>query len=132
MTQIKPACSFIAALVLALPGAVAVAQDKADAPAIRVYDSGELSLDRYTVVKRIWTGTWRASFWVPTHSDVADAIEALKAQAADAGADGVVNLHCLSDPGWNDEYFCYGLAIKLNQPAAASWQPPARADPPAQ
>jgi uncharacterized protein YbjQ (UPF0145 family) len=114
----------LAVLPLVLPCASASAQDKPDTPAVRIYDASELTLDRYTIVKRIWTGTWRASLWVPGYREPEAAIEALKAQAADAGADGVVNLHCLSDPGWNDEYVCYGLAIKLKQPPAASWQPP--------
>jgi len=127
MNWLKPTRSLIAAILL-LPGATAVAQDKAEAPAFRIYDSGELPPEHYTVVKRIWTGSWRASFWVPTRSEVADAIEDLKTQAADAGADGVVNLHCLSDAGWSGEYFCYGLAIKLKLPASASWQPPEQAD----
>jgi hypothetical protein len=122
MNWLKPTRSLIAAILL-LPGAGAVAQDKAEPPPVRVYDPAELTLDRYTVIKRIWAGTWRASFWVPTRIELADAIEILKAQAADAGADGVVNLHCLSDPGWNDEYFCYGLAIKLKPPASATWRP---------
>jgi uncharacterized protein YbjQ (UPF0145 family) len=110
--------SLLAVLPLAFLCANAMAQDKPDAVAIRIYDASELTLDRYTIVKRIWTGTWRASLWVPGHREREAAIEALKAQAAHAGADGVVNLHCLSDPGWNGEYFCYGLAIRLKQPAA--------------
>ena len=86
----------------------------ADAAPIKVFDAGELALVRYTVVKRTWTGTWRSAFWVPTHSDAADAIAALISKAADAGANGVVNLHCLNDTGgWGGGYFCYGLAIKL-------------------
>jgi hypothetical protein len=116
MTLLKPACSLIAAM-LALVGATASAQeDRPEAPPIRVYEATELSLASYTVVKRIWAGTWPASLWVPTHTELADAIEALKAKAADAGADGVINLHCLSEAPWDDRYFCYGLAIKLNRP----------------
>lgn len=127
MNWLKPTRSLIAAILL-LPGATAVAQEKAEAPTFRVYDAGELPPEQYTVIKRIWTGSWRASFWVPTRIELADAMEDLKAQAADAGADGVVNLHCLSDAGWNGEYFCYGLAIKLKQSAAASWKPLEQAD----
>ena len=49
-----------------------------------------------------------------THDDTADAIEALTSKAAGEGADGVINLHCLFDPGGlSSGYFCYGLAIKL-------------------
>jgi uncharacterized protein YbjQ (UPF0145 family) len=127
MNWLEPTRSFAVAVLLALSGATALAQDTA----VRIYDAGELTLDRYTVIKRIWAGTWRASFWVPNHSDPAGAIEALTAEAADAGADGVVNLHCLSDTAWDGRYFCYGLAIKLKEAASASWQP-LRTDPPAQ
>ena len=114
MTLLKPACGFIAAALLAFAGAIASAQqDRAEAPPIRVYEASELSLASYTVVKRIWAGTWGASLWIPTHTELADAIEALKAKAANAGADAVVNLHCLNDAPWDDRYFCYGLAIRL-------------------
>jgi hypothetical protein len=87
----------------------------ADAEQIRVFDATELPLHRYEVVKRIWTQTWHASFWVSTHDEAADAIAALTRKAADAGANGVINLHCLNDTGgWSSNgYFCHGLAIKL-------------------
>ena len=81
---------------------------------MRVFDTGELTLDRYTVIERLWTGTWRASFWVPTPDDAASATAALTWKAADLGADAVVNLHCVNDVGgWGGGYYCYGLAIKL-------------------
>ena len=118
MTLLKPACSLFAAAILAFQCAPAVAQNQAEPPPIRIYEASELSLASYTVVKRIWTGTWYGSFMVPTHADMAGAIEALRARAADAGANGVVNLHCLSEAPWGDRYFCYGLAIKLKEPSA--------------
>lgn len=85
----------------------------ADAAPVKVFDATQLTQDRYTVVTRIWTQSWRSAFWVPTHGEMADAIKALTSKAANAGADGVVNLHCLNDTGWFGGYFCYGLAIKL-------------------
>jgi uncharacterized protein YbjQ (UPF0145 family) len=117
MSSLKPACSLVVALALTLPGAIAVAQeDKPEPPPIKIYEASELTLASYTVVKRIWTGTWYASFMVPNHEDLPSAIEALKSKAADAGADGVVNLNCLNDAAWDTRYYCYGLAIKLKQP----------------
>jgi hypothetical protein len=93
-----------------MAASAASAQDRP----IRIFDTGELTFDRYTVVERLWTGTWRASFWVPTHVDPSSAIAALTSKAADLGADGVVNLHCVNDVGgWGGGYYCYGLAIKL-------------------
>ena len=86
----------------------------ADAARVKVFDATELSLDRYTVVKRIWTQSWRSAFWVPSYDEAADAIASLTSKAADEGADAVINLHCLNDTGgWGGGYFCYGLAIKL-------------------
>lgn len=86
----------------------------ADAVWVHVYDATELTFDRYTVVKRIWTQTWHSAFWVSTYDERADAIAALTTKAADVGADGVINLHCVNDTGgWGSGYFCYGLAIKL-------------------
>jgi len=100
------------ALGCALCAAAGLAQG-ADAGKVRVFDATQLTLDRYTVVTRIWAQSWRSAFWVPTYDEVADAISALTSKAADAGADGVINLHCLNDTSWGGGYFCYGLAIKL-------------------
>jgi hypothetical protein len=107
-------CARFAAAVLA--GTLCAAAGPAlaaDAAKVRVFDATQLTQDRYAVVTRIWTQSWRSAFWVPTHDEVADAINALTSKAADAGADGVVNLHCLNDTGWFGGYFCYGLAVKL-------------------
>jgi len=87
----------------------ALAQGGAETPPIRVFDAGELTADRYTVVERIWTGTLRTLFWLPGHDDAGAAVAALTDKARSLGADGVVNLHCLND----GSYYCYGLAIKL-------------------
>lgn len=84
------------------------------AASVRVFDAAELTLDRYEVLERLWTGTWRGSLWIPRHEDASHAIAALTAKAADLGADGVINLHCVNDRGgWRSGYYCYGLAIRL-------------------
>src|SRR5262245_37093952 len=124
MNWLKPACGVLTAWLLALPGATVFAQERPDPSTIRIYDAAELTLDRYTVAKRIWAGTWHASLWVPTYRDQAAAIDAIKSQAADAGADGVVNLHCLNDAFWSDELLCYALAIKLKPPVIGSTSTP--------
>jgi len=86
----------------------------ADAAQVKVFDATQLTFDRYTVVTRIWTQMWRSALWVPEYGNTADAIDALTSKAAGAGADGVINLHCLNDTdGWGSGYICYGLAIKL-------------------
>ena len=83
---------------------------------VQVYDSTQIALDSYTVIKRMGVSDWKSAFRIAGYSDEAQAREALLAQAAQVGADGVVNLHCLSqtDRVWNPAgYYCYGNAIKL-------------------
>jgi uncharacterized protein YbjQ (UPF0145 family) len=108
----KPSTLAVATLASALCFQAGAALG-ADAATVQVFDATQLTLDRYTVVKRIWTQTWRAAFWIPEYDNAADAIEALKSRAADEGADAVIDLHCLNDKdGWGAGYLCYGLAIK--------------------
>lgn len=110
----KPLARFIAAAMLALASMGISAQQRAENAPVRVFDAGELTLDRYTVIARVWTGTWRAPFWFPSHDDSGAAVAALTGKAASLGANGVVNLHCVNDAGaWSGGYYCYGLAIKL-------------------
>lgn len=111
--RLSPA-RFIAATLFAIATAGASAQDQAQNAPVRVFDAGELTPSRYTVIERVWTGTWRASFWIPNHENAGAATAALTSKAASLGANGVVNLHCLNDAGgWGGGYYCYGLAIKL-------------------
>ena len=53
--------------LLALMAAAGAAIASELAAPVRVFDAGELPLDRYTIVERLWTGTWRASFWIPEY-----------------------------------------------------------------
>ena len=102
----------IAVAIAAAPHLVGAAQSGAP----RVYKVGEITLDRYTVIDRIWVGSLRTAFWLPTHADEPSAIEAVMSEAARLGADGVVNLHCLNDRGGLPPlmgHFCYANAIKL-------------------
>jgi hypothetical protein len=112
MKMRKPTRRLIAATLLSLLGACATAQDPV-APAVRVYDATELTLQGYTVVKRLWAETWSASFWVSTYDDMPAALGALTEKAADLEADGVTNVHCVSENKGEGGYFCSGLAIKI-------------------
>jgi hypothetical protein len=85
--------------------------------AVPVYDSTQVALDRYTVIKRLGVQGWRSGYYIPSYDDATAAAEALLAEAAGLGADGLVNLYCLdrSDRLKGDGYYCYGNAIKLKQ-----------------
>jgi hypothetical protein len=83
---------------------------------VRVIEPGELTPASYTVVERLWTGTWRSAFWTTTHDTSDAAITLLTREAEQLGADAVTDLACFRDSGtWfsPEGYFCSGLAIKL-------------------
>ena len=111
-----------AAVLLFALGAAAGGARAGDAAPVKVYDPGELTLDRYTVVKRLWTGTWWSAFWISSYDEVADAVQSLTSKASALGADGITNLSCVDNSG---SHLCYALAIKLKEgwtstvPAAA-------------
>ena len=100
-------------ILMSAAGAVPAAEMSAP---VRVIDAGELTLLSYTVVQRLWTGTWRSAFWTTTYDTSDAAIKMLTREAEKLGADAVTNLSCFRDSGaWYspEGYFCSGLAIKL-------------------
>lgn len=100
-------------LLMSAAGALPAADDAAP---VRVIEPGELTLLSYTVVQRLWTGTWRSAFWTTTHDTSDAAISMLTREAGKLGADAVTHLSCFRDGGaWfsPEGYFCSGLAIKL-------------------
>ena len=83
-----------------------------------VYDSTEIAFGSYTVINRLWVESRRSSFGVPHHRDERGARSALLDEATRVGADGIVNLFCLSrtDALFNPVgYYCYGNAIRFKK-----------------
>jgi hypothetical protein len=113
----KPRHLKLIACAFACVSAVAAAQSAGTEP-VRVYDSTQLALAQYTVVKRLWAEGWKSAFWINGYRDESSARRALLDEAGRLGADGVINLHCLSrtDAIFNPSgYYCYGNAIKLRK-----------------
>lgn len=83
---------------------------------IQVFEPGTIRPDAYTVVKRLWTGTWRSAFLLPSFRDEAAAVAAMKQEAAKIGADAVTNVMCLPDatlPRRMNAVYCHGQLIKM-------------------
>jgi hypothetical protein len=110
-------------LYLALLTAVCVVPSgalaqRAHGDAVPVYDSTEIALDSYTVLKRLWVDSWKSALWIRGYRDEASAKRALLDEAAGIRADAVVNLYCL---GQTDAlfrprgYYCYGNAIRFRK-----------------
>ena len=88
-------------------------------PGVAIYDSTQIAFDRYQIIRRLSVEGPRSSFSVPAQSDVAGAMRALMDEATRAGADGVVNVQCMtrSDNLLRPAgHYCYGNAIKLKTP----------------
>ena len=114
MSRIATALRVIVFCVVA-SGAYAAQAADARAP-IRVIEPGELTLAGYTVIQRLWSGTWRSAMWTTTYDTSDSAIKMLTREAEKLGADAVTDLACFRDSGsWfsPEGYFCSGLAIKL-------------------
>ena len=84
--------------------------------AVTVYDTTQLALGSYVVVERIGIQRWTSAFGISGHVSEDAARSAVLAQAARAGADGVINLKCMSQTDRLFKpagYYCYANAIRL-------------------
>ena len=81
---------------------------------VQVYNSTQLIPTQYSVVDRIWIDTSRSAFTYPSFANSDDAIHAMKEEAGQAGATGILNVMCMNGDGWrNGQQLCYGDAIKF-------------------
>lgn len=116
--------------LLLIAGAIVLASGCASTPpantenrpsAVQVYEMNPFVGKSYNVVGRLWTGTWRTAFWVPTYPNKDDAIAAMQTEAARRNADALISVNCLDQRGstWfqgdKPAYLCYGVAIQLQQ-----------------
>jgi hypothetical protein len=112
--------TLIALTVAALSGCASVPPEVAKrATEIKVYETDQLPVYRYDVVRRIWVDSWRTALVTPTFPTREDAVAALQTEAAVAGADGLINVICLDQRRgrWfargEPAILCYGNAIRV-------------------
>ena len=111
-----PASGLLFAALVAV-GTSAIAQPPGTGT-VPIYDSTQIALDRYTVVRRLGITGWESAFRIRGHGDVETAQRAVLAEAARVGAHGVINLICFdkTDRIFNPAgYFCYGNAIRIRK-----------------
>lgn len=114
----KLAGSILFVAILYCAPAVAAPEAARSADSVRIYDPADLNLGRYEILRRLWVESWRSAFDVPSHADAGAAVAELKTAAASLGADGLINVVCVPDPGWrqrSEDVFCYALAIRLRK-----------------
>jgi hypothetical protein len=113
----------IAANFLLMSGYPSVTRAEGDGQSagVQVYELNPYVGRSYDIVGRLWVGSWRTAFGIPTYSNKDDAIAAMQKEAARLNADALVSVSCLDQHGstWfqgNDSAFlCYGLAIQLRK-----------------
>lgn len=119
--RIQPSLSLLTVAILSLTSGCA-STPRADTEAraaIPVYEMNPFVGKPYKIVGRIWTGTWRTAFWVPTYPKMDDALASMQTEAARVNADALVSVNCLDQRGstWfqgdQPAYLCYGVAIQL-------------------
>ena len=107
----------ISAISVAMSAAVFAGCAALKAEDVKVYTPAQLKQGDYETVKRLWVETWRAPFWVPSHSSPKDGIAALQDKAAGLGANGLINVDCYGDKGLfsfgSESFTCYGKAIRV-------------------
>lgn len=82
---------------------------------VNLYNTTQLTPNRYQMVQHIYTDNWHSNIQIPTFANVDEGVAALKEKAAAAGGNGLLNVMCLDARGYHDgRLLCYGDAIKVN------------------
>jgi hypothetical protein len=118
MTRSFAGCAVLLACVALAGCASPGKQSKAPrggAAQVQVYNTTQLVPSQYTVVQRLWIDGWGSNLTYPTYRAVENGIEAMREKAADAGANGLLNVMCMDATGYSKgRLLCYGDAIKFN------------------
>ncbi len=108
------ACAMLPACASLAPG---------EGSEVRIYPTAQLRAGQYTLVKRLWVESGRSAFFVPEYASAAQGIDALRAEAARLGANGLTTVACYGDEkgqvplAWKQGpvFICYGNAIRVQE-----------------
>lgn len=89
-----------------------------DPATVAVYESVTSAPARYQVIKRLWSGSWRSAFTVPTYRSRDDAAADFRSQAASLGGNGVLNFGCYNkvispNPPPGSPLYCDGVIVRF-------------------
>jgi hypothetical protein len=120
----------IAALALLIASAISLgfgyatiarADGEGQPSTVQVYELNPFVGNSYEIIGRLWIGSWRSAFGVPTYPKKEDAIAAMQTEASRLNADALVSVSCVDQHGstWfqgnEPAFLCYGVAVKLRR-----------------
>ena len=116
MARFFSALCLLASLSLLPACATRAPATPANPDQVPIYDSVTSAPPRFEIVKRLWVGSLRSSFGVPTYSSEEDAMAAFRRHAANLGGNGVINFGCYHLPGlFNSDtrLACNGTVVRF-------------------
>ena len=117
--MLRSSTAVLLAGLLAAASTIAAAQDKASpsaAQSIPVYESVTSTPQRYEIVKRLWTESWRSVLAVPGYETREEALAAFREHAVSLGGNGVINFGCYRLPralGTGERLACNGTIVRF-------------------
>ena len=118
----SPLSLLIAGALFLASGSIGIARaDERTPSTVQVYELNPYTGKPYDVVGRLWTGSWRSAFGIPTYSNRDEAIAAMRNEAASLNADALINVSCLDQRGstWRASnepaFLCYAVAVQLRR-----------------
>ena len=103
----------VTALSAALLAPIAVSAQ--DATKVALHESVTSAPTGFTVIQRVWVGSWRSSFGVPSYATREEGASAFREIAASLGGNGVINFGCYRKSEKPDASFaCNGTVVRFN------------------
>ena len=86
-----------------------------DASKVALHESVTSAPTAFTVIKRVWVGSWRSAFGVPSYATREEGASAFREIAASLGGNGVINFGCYRKSEKPDASFaCNGTVVRFN------------------
>lgn len=103
----------VTTLSAALLAPLAVAAQ--DASKVALHESVTSAPTGYTFIERVWSGSWRSAFGVPSYATREEGAAAFRQIAAGLGGNGVINFGCYRKSEATDAPFaCNGTVVRFN------------------
>jgi hypothetical protein len=118
-TEARALASLVALLALAASGCASTARG-VPFESVQVVNKAVLPQGTFVLVHRIYVENWHVQMFMPWYDTYEQAIDGLRDEAAQRGANAVTNVSCIPVTAWTraPKVFCHGDAVKLTPEGA--------------